>query len=192
MKRAQRDTTVFSLSALDLFCSAMGVFMVLCFIALPSFSKISSAPPAPASPPAPQPEPNPPPPVVLACILVSIEWKENNDVDLHVVDPDGRHFYYRKKEYADSKAILTQDSMQAGKEIWVHPKAIPGDYKIYCNLFQKNVHQPSSVSMMIMTAAGREVLPPIGLSNPDTQGMGKLIATVSVHADSSVRVTRHF
>ncbi len=185
MKRAQRDTTVFSLSALDLFCSAMGVFMVLCFIALPSFSKISPAPPAPA-PPTPQQ------PVVLACIIVSIEWKENNDVDLHVVDPNGRHFSYVKKEYADSQAMLTQDSRCAGKEIWVHPKTTPGDYEIYCNLYGEHVSQPSSVSMMIMTAAGKEELPRIELSRPNRQGKGKHIATVSVRSDSSVQVTRHF
>lgn len=44
MKRAPREINVFSISAIDLFCSAMGTFMILTFIVLPYYKKQGSNP----------------------------------------------------------------------------------------------------------------------------------------------------
>lgn len=42
MRRPKREFTIFSLSALDLFCSAMGAFMVICIILIPYFGRKES------------------------------------------------------------------------------------------------------------------------------------------------------
>ena len=45
MKKKSREVNIFSMSALDLFASAMGAFMLLAVIALPFFGNTSSTPP---------------------------------------------------------------------------------------------------------------------------------------------------
>ncbi len=195
MKRSQRDTTVFSLSALDLFCSAMGVFMVLSFIALPSFPNTSTATPEPTpAQPEPTPAPTPAPPVKLACLVVSIEWRENTDIDLHVFDPQGNHFYWpeNKKQFPNSPALLTQDSRTAGKEIWVSPLAKPGKYEIYCNLFaMPGRTSPTSVKMTLMSASGTDDLRPFTLTQAG-RDKGKHIATIIVKEDATIEKTLHY
>ncbi len=189
MKRPQRDTTVFSLSALDLFCSAMGVFMILTFIALPFYGKKS---------PSPQPTettPTTPNTVVISCLFIQIEWKKNSDIDLHVVDPEGRHFYYGKKEHRASSALLTTDSLYSGAEIWIDHKAAPGRYEVYCNLFPHETSRnvPTEVKMRLITAGGREDLPPFTLSTPKGgKNKGTHIATLVVHEDGSINKTLHY
>ena len=152
MQRKLRDTTIFSLSALDLFCSAMGVFMVLCFIVFPYYQNDTPTPPAPAPAPAPAPVPAPAPapaprPVVqkevIAGLTIALKWEitlsdggtvSMNDVDLHVDAPKpggGRlHYYYKKPKFSCSPAQLVTDSMNGGNEVWVHPSATPGEYKV--------------------------------------------------------------
>lgn len=150
MQRKQRDTTVFSLSALDLFCSAMGVFMVLCFIVFPYYQNDTPTPPepAPAPAPAPAPEPQPAPePVVIkeviAGLTVALKWEvilsdgsrvSLHDVDLHVDAPKpggGRlHYYYKQPKFPGSPAQLVTDSTNGGNEVWVHPSATPGEYDV--------------------------------------------------------------
>lgn len=161
MQRKQRDTTIFSLSALDLFCSAMGVFMVLCFIVFPFYQKESPTPepapqPAPAPVPAP-PAPQPPPPTpapekqVIAGLTIALSWDTGfsgssplslDDIDLHVhaKDAQGRelHYYYEKRAYPSSPATLVTDSRWGGNEVWLHPAVTPGEYKVSFVYFASN------------------------------------------------------
>ncbi len=115
MKKKNREITVFSLSALDLFCSAMGVFMILCFILFPYYNKKSPEPkpepPAPAPPepkpePKPKPEPTPEPQEkLIPSLTIALHWEHRlcdtsgrkspywstvtcDDVDLFVEAPD--------------------------------------------------------------------------------------------------------
>jgi hypothetical protein len=44
MRRPRREFTIFSLAAIDLFCSAMGAFMVISIILIPYFGRLESAP----------------------------------------------------------------------------------------------------------------------------------------------------
>ena len=62
MKRKKREVSAFNMSAVDLFASAMGAFILLAVIALPFFPKTSDSPPAPVCP-----EPSPVIPVPAAC-----------------------------------------------------------------------------------------------------------------------------
>ncbi|NVK10554.1 MAG: VWA domain-containing protein [Gammaproteobacteria bacterium] len=64
MKRKQREVSAFNMSAVDLFASAMGAFILLAVIALPFFPKTSETPPAPV---CPDPTPVPTTPVPQAC-----------------------------------------------------------------------------------------------------------------------------
>ena len=54
MKRRSRDISIFSMSALDLFASGMGAFILLAIMALPFFPNTASTPE-----PVPEPEPQP-------------------------------------------------------------------------------------------------------------------------------------
>ena len=42
-------------------------------------------------------------------VLVVISWSTNDDVDLHVIDPAGREYYYEKKFHSGSRAKLEED-----------------------------------------------------------------------------------
>ena len=56
MKRASKEINIFSISALDLFASALGAFMIVSFVLFPYFPNTSQAPPSPpvstATPPS--------------------------------------------------------------------------------------------------------------------------------------------
>lgn len=56
MKRKQREVSAFNMSAVDLFASSMGAFILLAVIALPFFPKTGETP-APIPPPEPVPVP---------------------------------------------------------------------------------------------------------------------------------------
>lgn len=56
MKRASREVNIFSMSALDLFASALGAFILLTVAALPFFPNTTTAPPSPECP-TPKPAP---------------------------------------------------------------------------------------------------------------------------------------
>ena len=62
MKRKKREVSAFSMSAVDLFASAMGAFILLAVIALPFFPKTTDTPPVPVCA-----EPSPVIPVPAAC-----------------------------------------------------------------------------------------------------------------------------
>ena len=73
MKPARREISIFNVSTIDLFASALGAFMVVSFVLLPYFPNTSIAPPAPPAPPVipdplqpPEPPPPEPPPPVPA------------------------------------------------------------------------------------------------------------------------------
>ncbi len=61
MLRRNREINIFSLSAIDLFCSGMGAVMVLMVLLMPYYRKQTPAPPVPAPPP-PEVVVQPPPP----------------------------------------------------------------------------------------------------------------------------------
>ena len=114
MKKKNREITVFSLSALDLFCSAMGVFMILCFILFPYYGKKAPEPqpqpPAPAPlPPAPHPEPEPrPEPKVIVkeklipSLTIALHWEHR------LRDTSGRESPYWSAVTCDDVDLFVQ------------------------------------------------------------------------------------
>lgn len=170
MKKKNREITVFSLSALDLFCSAMGVFMILCFILFPYYGK-KAPEPQPPTPELPKPEPKPEPVVqekLIPSLTVALHWEHKlrdtsgrqaphwdsvtcDDVDLFVEAPSenepGRVLRYGRTErsHPGSPARFLVDSMRGGGEVWIHPKVTPGKYKVYYSIAQKTSNRHMSL-----------------------------------------------
>ena len=71
-------------------------------------------------------------------LLVVISWPEDSDVDLHIIDPQGREFYFVQATHSGTQAKLEVDAQHAGNEIWLHPEAGPGGYQIFYNLYRDN------------------------------------------------------
>ena len=93
----------------------------------------------------------------------------NNDVDLHVVDPMGREFYHGKTTDPDSAAVFEEDTIRGpGNEIWVHPNAEAGPYRICYMFYRDRLPRPSKpqVRGTIFWQEGKIKLPAIGLTNP--------------------------
>ena len=63
MRVTRREISIFNVSTIDLFASALGAFMVVSFVLLPYFPNTSIAPPEPDPPP---PVPDPPAPAAPA------------------------------------------------------------------------------------------------------------------------------
>lgn len=167
MRKAKKELTVFSLSALDLFCSAMGVFMILCFILFPYYMKESPTPPAPIQPSAPPPTPVPAPeprvrkiPAVSVAMSSKIKLRDPagneswhvtafNDIDMYVYapGPNGKTLTYNfnKRRHEGSPAIYLVDSRRGGGELWVHPAITPGRYTVAFKLWEK--HNPRTAML---------------------------------------------
>lgn len=87
--------------------------------------------------------------------VITIQWESSDltDIDLHIIDPKKREYYYKKREY-DSKASLTVDSVDTtqGTEVWVNKELQPGKYKIgYVYFKAKNGVVPVTVKGSVLT-----------------------------------------
>lgn len=184
----KKDITVFSLSALDLFCSAMGVFMIICFIVFPYYMKESPEPTPPPIPAPPEPQPEPPAPIPMPesipSVTVSICWETRNsntgnwstcqsmhDVDLHVdaPGPNGRRLKYHcyAQEHTGSPAMLLVDSMNGGAEAWMHPNITAGTYKVgfkVSALHNGSKYDGLRVLLTIFSQNGTKNYPPVELT----------------------------
>lgn len=154
MKRKSRELNIFSMSALDLFASALGAFILITLILMPYYLKES--PPPQESPECPEcpeisecPEPCTPcpdPEVIRVSvvkdnlILLQMFWDKKVDIDMHVKTPDGT-FYYNKETISGRPGQFFQDDTKGGtaadpaKEGWLSFKPTPGTYEICYNYF---------------------------------------------------------
>lgn len=135
MKKKHRDFNIFTLSALDLFCSALGVFMILCFVIFPYYAK---------------PDESAPSKQARTC-TVNLTWEHvlatngepkslrgAHDVDLYVVkEAQGK----AAKLYSTYSAPPTEDeaghlgdARNTGCETWISPELTPGTYRIYARV----------------------------------------------------------
>ena len=172
MKKKNREITVFSISALDLFCSAMGVFMILCFVLFPYYQKKEPVPPVPTKPEPPKPEPpkpeppKPEPPKIIPSLTIAcygeLQLKETSsgqtdwcgatvyDIDLYVraTLKDGKtvDYSWRRRTHPGSTAMLMADSMRGGTEAWTHPTVTPGNYHISYTLSSSQITKYISLS----------------------------------------------
>ena len=99
-------------------------------------------------------------------VLVIASWSSRDDVDLHVVDPGGREFYYRNRRHSGSQAALEEDNTTGpGNEVWLHPSAEPGRYRVCYKLFSGS---PSpAVRGSILWQEGKIEIPNLTLTQED-------------------------
>ena len=164
MKKASREINIFSMSALDLFASALGAFILISIILFPYFpntgdSKVRVAEvqaelenaqqqleeaeqriqelmeaeerarqlaeqleEIQAELAACQSDIAQAQSELVSCrellrrrfLLVVISWPQNSDVDLHIIDPQGREFYFGQPTYPGTQAKLEVDAQHCG------------------------------------------------------------------------------
>lgn len=138
--------------------------MVLCFIVFPYYRKEAPAEPQPAPPQPVEPQPVA---ATVPGISVAMHWEVkkrdsgwsstcyDDDVDLYVdaPGPDGRRLEYsfKKKTHSGSPAVYLVDATRGGGEVWVHPKATPGIYRVGFKIYnvRSNRSQFSGYRVML-------------------------------------------
>ena len=120
-------------------------------------------------------------------VLVIASWSTaGHDVDLHVVDPAGREFYYARKRISGSPAALEEDNTHGpGNEVWLHPSAETGRYRICYKLF--NGSPPISVRGSILWQEGKIDVPNINLT---AASQVRVAVEVLVDGDGRVSIDR--
>ena len=73
MRPTRRQASIFSVSAIDLFASALGAFVIVSFVLFPYFPNTGEVPPAPVAPPTPPPPKPAPPTGVSAAEAAALE-----------------------------------------------------------------------------------------------------------------------
>lgn len=147
-RNRNREINIFSMSALDLFASALGAFILIAVIALPyylntdkhkfdhEFNNVGDVS------------------TTNRFFIITMYWdtKKKQDIDLIVIDPKGRKYTYSNRKYAGSKAKLVFDSIgvKRGTEMWIDNEIDTrhsGTWKIYYKNQKniKNVHVMGSV-----------------------------------------------
>lgn len=114
----------------------------------------------------------------------------NNDMDLHVVDPIGREFYYGDKTHGGSAAVLEEDTRRGpGNEIWVHPNAEAGRYLICYKFFEDGPPRRSRLNVRgsIFWQEGKIELPDIRLNR---QSEKRLVVEFRVDEEGVVSIDR--
>ena len=120
-------------------------------------------------------------------LLILMSWGSTDDIDLHVVDPAGREFYYQVKSFSGSRAKLEEDNIRGpGNEIWLHPAAESGTYKVYYNYYRRSSHGGVRVRGAVLTPDGRTSFPDKILRR---RGQKPLIAIITVDAEGDMRVS---
>ena len=107
-------------------------------------------------------------------VLVRASWTTSADVDLYVVDPGGREFMYSARTHAGSPAVFEEDSTHGpGNEIWVHPRAEEGRYRVCYRLFteHRGGSQPS-VRGSVLWKGGSVGIGEVGLRSDGEMRMG--------------------
>ena len=108
------------------------------------------------------------------------------EVDLHVVDPAGREFFYRNRRISGSSAALEEDNARGpGNEVWLHPSAETGRYRVCYKLFAGS--PSTNVRGSILWQEGKIEVPNINLTQADQV---RLAVDVLVDDDGRVSVDR--
>ena len=225
MKKTSREINIFSMSALDLFASALGVFILITVVLLPFFPYTAhqealqaerarsaalqeqlaqaqaeltqaQAELAQAQAELTQAQAGRDAQSQLdSCeanleqtqeelqecsriakrtfVLAVMSWGTQSDVDLHVLDPSGRHYYYRRESYSGSPAELEVDNTRGpGNEIWLHPSATAGKYTIAYDFFSQRGWGRSRVEVrgLLLTQETKVDFPEITLRGEEICG----------------------
>jgi hypothetical protein len=119
--------------------------------------------------------------------VVVISWgTPDDDVDLHVVDPNGNEYYFAERSFPGSGAAFEEDTLRGpGNEIWQSLAAQPGTYEIYVNMYAKVSPETAYVRGFLLHQNGREELPQTPLTGA---GQKPLVATFTVDTEGNVTV----
>jgi F0F1-type ATP synthase membrane subunit b/b' len=121
-------------------------------------------------------------------LAVVMKWATSQqDVDLHVIDTQGREYYYQQKRFSGSEAELSVDTTRGpGIEIWENPHAKVGEYKVYANLYARNDNEKNpKVLTTVYYRDGSKKLRNITLSAVQQK---KLVAIIKVNSDGEVHI----
>ena len=120
-------------------------------------------------------------------LLVLMSWGTGDDIDLHVTDPAGREFFYNRRSVPGSSAKLEEDNTRGpGNEIWLHPAAEAGTYRVYYNYFSRRISGSVRVRGAVLTPAGRTALPATTLRR---EGDKPQVATITVDSEGNARIS---
>lgn len=215
MRRKSREISIFSVSTLDIFASAMGVFMLITVVLFPYYMKNSEAVDrmrmalaeaeqmrelaAVAEQEASQQREaaeEAESKLNETHLLVAITWqwespgiRSNDDIDLWVVDPYGNNFGPKMVSHPGFEGEFLVDTLHTpGVEVWLSEKASPGFYCIAAN--RRSVDRRDralEVRGSIAHRDGRTDLPSVNISS----GASSMsMAAVEVTEDGSVMVHR--
>lgn len=121
-------------------------------------------------------------------LVVVIKWKTRlQDIDLHIVDPGGAEFYYRRKTVPGRPGELSEDDqIGPGNEVWEIRDAPPGDYRIYYNLYSRHGNSENPVVMgRIFFRDGSKKIPDTQLTREKEK---KLAAKITVKENGNVEI----
>ena len=123
-------------------------------------------------------------------VLVLASWSTNrDDVDLHVVDPQGNEFYFDDRHHPGSDAAFEEDNIRGpGNEIWLHPNAEPGRYRVCYKLFSDSSESGlPDVRGSILWQEGKIEIPDVRLTSDEEV---RLAVEFEVDADGNVSPDR--
>lgn len=130
-------------------------------------------------------------------LVVLAQWRTNDqDVDMHVVDPSGAHFYFGRRTVDGRMGELSEDQTSGpGIEVWQIEEADAGEYRIYVKLFSRSGNSANpSVRGRVYFRDGRGDLRDMVLSvedqNTETSALSneQLMGTILVGGDGSVTI----
>ncbi len=131
-------------------------------------------------------------------LLVTLSWTKSAnkkvDIDLYVIDPHGNKFNYSshnrtRSHYPNSKAELSEDATDGpASEIWVAPKAEVGAYKVYYNYYSGET--AANLTGRIFHANGMVKLPSASMSRKQN-APGVHVATIYVKESGEIDVQVH-
>ena len=125
---------------------------------------------------------------VTPFLVIIVSWDNPaDDVDLHIVDPNGNRFYFENGRHRGSPAYIEVDSIRGpGNEVWIHPSATPGTYRIEC-VFYQDVPPigPVTVRGVAIFQGGRLEFPPLSLPGAN-QNSPRIMAEVVVSEQGEV------
>jgi hypothetical protein len=118
-------------------------------------------------------------------LVLYVRWDTRDDVDLHIIDPAGAHFYFERKTIAGRPGMLSEDTIVGpGNEVWEVRDAPPGEYRVRVQLFEvKDPRKPIVVKGRVFHRDGSDSFDETRLS---TEREFADVAIITIAADGSV------
>jgi hypothetical protein len=193
VRRKNREFNIFSMSALDLFASAMGAFMLIALISLPYYLKTDHSLMAEANRQREEAERlmqeveqarqamteyeqralAAESQLQRTFLVVLVTWSTRDDVDLYLVDPTGATFWYENRRNPGRPGELSEDVIQGpGNEVWQTEVAQPGLYSVCIHRYRTRSPGIVQVRGSVFHKDGRLGLSEVGLARNQMAALG--------------------